>query len=84
MPMMPKISVSPLATRNSSSPYWTPFSSWIEEERVQIHRRAQRDQQAGARSAALRSRRPDLARAATVRRRPSRQLAAARPDRRAP
>jgi len=27
--MMPKISVSPLATRNSSSPYWTAFRHWI-------------------------------------------------------
>src|SRR5438067_863490 len=29
MPMMPNTSVSPLATRNSSSPYCTPFSSWM-------------------------------------------------------
>ena len=29
MPMMPNTSVRPLATRNSSSPYCTPFSSWI-------------------------------------------------------
>src|SRR5512145_2984918 len=27
--MLPKISVSPLATRNSSSPYWTAFRHWI-------------------------------------------------------
>src|SRR3977135_3921704 len=27
MPMTPKISVSPLAMRNSSRPYWTPLSS---------------------------------------------------------
>ena len=27
-PMMPKISVSPEATRNSSSPYWTAFRHW--------------------------------------------------------
>jgi len=29
MPMIPKIRVSPLAIRNSSSPYWMLFSSWI-------------------------------------------------------
>src|SRR5438046_596462 len=27
-PMIPKISVSPLATRNSSRPYWTAFRHW--------------------------------------------------------
>jgi hypothetical protein len=27
--MMPKISVRPLATRNSSSPYWTALRHWI-------------------------------------------------------
>src|SRR5881396_1458928 len=27
--MMPKMSVSPLATRNSSSPYWMLFNTWI-------------------------------------------------------
>src|ERR1043165_9297686 len=27
-PMIPKISVSPLATRKSSSPYWTAFRHW--------------------------------------------------------
>src|SRR6266576_5142095 len=26
--MIPKISVSPLATRNSSRPYWTAFRHW--------------------------------------------------------
>src|SRR5690606_9764015 len=29
MPMMPNISVSPLATRNSSRPYCTAFRHWI-------------------------------------------------------
>src|SRR5450755_4777324 len=27
-PMIPKISVRPLATRNSSRPYWTAFRHW--------------------------------------------------------
>jgi len=27
-PMIPKISVSPLATRNSSRPYWTALRHW--------------------------------------------------------
>src|ERR1700710_2838609 len=27
-PMIPKISVSPEASRNSSSPYWTAFRHW--------------------------------------------------------
>src|SRR6266498_3588825 len=29
MPRMPKISVRPLATRNSTRPYCTPFSTWM-------------------------------------------------------
>ena len=29
--MIPKISVRPLATRNSSSPYWTAFRHWTRE-----------------------------------------------------
>src|SRR5579872_4588670 len=28
-PMIPKISVRPLATRKSNSPSWTPFNTWI-------------------------------------------------------
>src|SRR5437660_1389577 len=39
MPMMPKISVRPDATRNSSSPYWTPFRSWIASEYTSIEPR---------------------------------------------
>src|SRR6266567_2382173 len=39
MPMIPKISVRPDATRNSSSPYWTPFRSWIANEWMSIERR---------------------------------------------
>ncbi len=38
MPMMPKISVSPLATRNSSSPYWTLLSSWMRKKYEAVHR----------------------------------------------
>src|SRR5512146_2142157 len=32
MPITPKTSVSPEATRKSRSPYWTPFSSWISSD----------------------------------------------------
>jgi hypothetical protein len=39
MPMMPKISVNPLATRNSNSPYWMPFRSWIRKD-MDVHRAA--------------------------------------------
>ena len=37
MPMMPKISVRPLATRNSSRPYCTPFNTWINKIHKSIH-----------------------------------------------
>src|SRR6478609_3295337 len=36
MPMIPKISVRPLATRNSSSPYWIPLRSWIRKVAASI------------------------------------------------
>src|SRR5450432_400881 len=35
-PMIPKISVSPLATRNSSSPYCTLFRIWISHSTVSV------------------------------------------------
>src|SRR5579862_2070980 len=31
-PMIPKMSVSPLATRKSNSPSWTPFRTWIRKK----------------------------------------------------
>jgi len=29
---MPKISVSPLATKKSNSPSWTPFKTWMRKK----------------------------------------------------
>src|SRR5438105_1453925 len=38
IPMIPKINVSPLATRKSSSPYCSVFNSWIRNDVVSTRR----------------------------------------------
>lgn len=42
-PMIPKISVSPLATRNNNNPYWTPLSNWIKKMYGSIRRETRRE-----------------------------------------
>src|SRR5438105_3110034 len=44
--MIPKISVRPAASMNSSSPYWTLFSSWI--RKLEMSRAGSRHPAAGA------------------------------------
>src|SRR5512133_1358319 len=57
MPMIPKMSVSPVATRNSNSPYCTPLSTWMRNEKKST-RRAPSDLGGGSRTAPGRCRGP--------------------------
>src|ERR1041385_1239398 len=55
--MMPKISVRPLATRNSSSPYCTLFNTWIRKiSRSTLRPRQDCAASSGAKPALLRRR----------------------------
>src|SRR5262245_45688420 len=49
MPRIPKISVSPEATRNSSRPYCTPLRSWMAMKAVSTARSSSGDGASGAR-----------------------------------
>ena len=51
--MMPKISVRPLATRNSSSPYWTAFRHWIRKVARSIRHNKTAVREFAARTAVL-------------------------------